>query len=183
MRSYLITSPQHYGTSAQEFSKKLERAFVTHMPDFALYRDKESKNYRELAEIFVQKCLNFGIDGFLHQDIDLACELGAYGVHLTSQQFDLVSHAKDAGLVVCASAHSLEDIEKLTKLGAHFATLSPIFETPNKGEPKGVDELTRIVNKSIIPLFALGGIINEAHVEALEESGVYGFASIRYFID
>ncbi|MBD3823426.1 MAG: thiamine phosphate synthase [Epsilonproteobacteria bacterium] len=183
MRSYLITSPDYYGTSSQEFSQRLERAFVTHMPDFALYRDKESQNYRELAEVFVQKCLNFGIDGFLHQDIDLACELGAYGVHLTSQQFDLVSHAKDAGLVVCASAHSLEDIEYLAKIGAHFATFSPIFETPNKGAPKGIDELIRVVNQSRIPLFALGGIIDESHVQALEESGVYGFASIRYFID
>jgi len=34
---------------------------------------------------------------------------------------------------------------------------------------------------SQVDIFALGGIISKKEVNALEESGVYGFASIRYF--
>ena len=63
-----------------------------------------------------------------------------------------------------------------------FVTYSPIFETPNKGEAKGIENLKTMVDRYNIPIIALGGIITEEQIKAVKETGAYGFASIRYFI-
>jgi thiamine-phosphate pyrophosphorylase len=111
----------------------------------------------------------------------LAAKLGANGVHLTSQQFDDIPHAKELGLEVVISTHTYDEVYIAEAMGADYVTYSPIFETPDKGEPKGVEDLAEIVNRTDIDIFALGGIVSEKEVDALRESGVFGFASIRYF--
>ncbi|MDQ7043175.1 MAG: thiamine phosphate synthase [Sulfurimonas sp.] len=153
-----------------------------HRPAFALYRDKESKEYAFHAQNFVQMCkLVPDLKAFLHQDYRLARELNAVGVHLTSLQFDDITTAKELGLEVIISCHTKEEVLNAEELGADYVTYSPIFSTPNKGEPKGVRDLQNIVNSTSLKVFALGGIITEEQVKEVEKSGAYGFASIRYF--
>jgi thiamine-phosphate pyrophosphorylase len=69
------------------------------------------------------------------------------------------------------------------ELCADYATYSPIFETPAKGEPKGVEGLKKAMQEVDIKIFALGGIITQQHVAQLETAKPYGFASIRYFYE
>ena len=154
-----------------------------YMPDFALYRDKESADYAFHAENFIQMCKSIpSLKAFLHQDYRLAHSLNATGVHLTSQQFDAIQKAKELDLEVIISTHTVEEVLEAEKLGADYVTYSPIFATPNKGEPKGVQDLKTLCQKSNIKIFALGGIISQKEVDALDGSGAYGFASIRYFL-
>ena len=82
---------------------------------------------------------------------------------------------------VVISTHTHDEIYIAEAMGADYVTYSPIFATPNKGEPKGVEDLKEIVNMTDIAIFALGGIVSEKEVDALRENGVFGFASIRYF--
>jgi thiamine-phosphate pyrophosphorylase len=153
-----------------------------YMPHFALYRDKESQNYALKAEEFVQMCKQIpSLKAFLHQDYKLAASLGAAGVHLTSKQFDKIEKAKNAGLEVIISTHTYEEVQKAQELGADYVTYSPIFATPNKGEPKGVEDLKNLLEKTDMKVFALGGIINEEQVKEIAKTKAYGFASIRYF--
>ena len=56
-----------------------------------------------------------------------------------------------------------------------------VFFSPDKGEPKGMDDLKDLISKVDIKIFALGGIIKSKDVKMIQESGAYGFASIRYF--
>ena len=79
------------------------------------------------------------------------------------------------------STHTLEEALKAGALGADMITFSPIFKTPNKGEPKGVAELKRVALSLHIPLIALGGILSEEQVALCQQHGAKGFASIRYF--
>ena len=154
-----------------------------HMPDFALYRDKETKEYAFHAQNFIQMCRPIKtLKAFLHQDYKLAHELNAAGVHLTSQQFDEIEKAKALGLEVIISTHTYDEVAKAKELGADFVTYSPIFKTPNKGEPKGVEDLKALCSKTDMKIFALGGIVSQEEVRTLEGSGAYGFASIRYFL-
>ena len=51
----------------------------------------------------------------------------------------------------------------------------------NKGKPKGIGELKRVVSKLSIGVIALGGIVGSDQIEACRDSGALGFASIRYF--
>ena len=153
------------------------------MPDFALYRDKENENYRLEAENFVQMTQPFKrLKSFLHRDYNLADTLGYTGVHLTSTQFADIPKAKALGLEVVISTHTFDEVIKAEKLGADYVTYSPIFLTPNKGEPKGVADLKKVVAASQIKIFALGGIIDEKQIKEIEDTGAFGFASIRYFL-
>lgn len=153
-----------------------------HLPAFALYRDKENKEYAFHAQNFIQMCKSIpNLKAFLHQDYLLAVSLNAVGVHLTSLQFDVIEKAKDLGLEVIISCHTIDEVQKAEKLGADYVTYSPIFDTPNKGEPKGVEDLKKLVESTPLKVFALGGIITQEHVNAVKKSGAYGFASIRYF--
>jgi thiamine-phosphate pyrophosphorylase len=152
-------------------------------PDFALLRDKQSNHYEELAQTFVRTCRHYGIPCvLLHGDYLLANRLGTDGVHLASGQYDDIADAKATGLYVIVSTHTREEALRAVKLGADAITYSPIFFSPNKGEPKGLEDLKEIVDKIEIPIFALGGITFEEQINAVAATGAYGFASIRYFV-
>ena len=153
------------------------------MPDFALYRDKKNENYAIEAQNFVQMCKPLKqLKVFLHQDYHLADELGANGVHLTSQQFDDIPKAKELGLEVIISTHTHDEVYMAEAMGADYVTYSPIFATPDKGEPKGIEVLKEIVSMTDIKIFALGGIVSEKEVKKIEQTNAYGLASIRYFL-
>jgi len=184
VKKYLITSPELYTQEPQSFEAILRKILTEHTPEYAVYRDKQNPKYKELAKIFVQVCREFaGLCCLLHSDAALACELGADGVHLTSAQLEAIPHAKHSGLFVILSTHTDEEITHAIALGADAVTFSPIFPSPNKGEPKGVEALCEVVAKNPIKVFALGGIVEPWHVEAIAKSGAYGFASIRFFVD
>ncbi len=183
MYSYLITDPKQYSQSLPEFSKKMKTALSRHQPSFALYRDKENSDYEQLAKVFIALCHDTSTKAMVHGKVELAFKLKAHGVHLTSQQFDEIQKAKKLNLFTVISCHSEEEVLKAEKLGADAVTFSPIFSTPDKGEPKGLAELQRMVDKISLPIIALGGITTPEQVKAVEKSGCYGFASIRYFIE
>ncbi len=182
LKRYLITSREFYTDTPAVFRKILHEQFVKYMPSYALYRDKSNSNYTIQAEHFVEVCNQFeSIKSFIHRDADLARELNAVGVHLTSTQFDKIEYAKSLGLEVIISTHTHDEVLKAEELGADAVTYSPIFSSPGKGEPKGVEDLQELLSKCSVKVFALGGIVEEEQIEAVAKTQVYGFASIRYF--
>ncbi len=182
MKKYLITSREFYTDTPAVFRGILQEQLIKHSVDFVLYRDKANPHYHLQADHFIEVCRNFtDTKAFLHQDYKLAASLGADGVHLTSQQFESIQSAKALGLEVVISTHSYEEIQKAQTLGADYVTYSPIFETPHKGLPKGVENLQDVIQKTSMKIFALGGIIDDEHLASLESVKPYGFASIRYF--
>lgn len=151
--------------------------------DMILYRDKSALNYSENAEKFINEVQKYTFSKILlHRDYHLAYRLKADGVHLTSTQFEDIEEAKRLGLFVIISTHSLEEALKAQNIGADMVTFSPIFDTANKGEPKGIEELNRVASRVTIPVIALGGIITNKHISLCRESRAYGFASIRFFL-
>jgi len=182
MKKYLITSREFYTDTPAVFRNILHTQFVKHSPEYALYRDKTNLNYNTQATHFVEICNKFeDIKSFIHQDIDLAKDLNATGVHLTSTQFDKIEYAKKLGIEVIVSTHTHEEVLKAQEFGADAVTYSPIFHTPGKGEAKGIDDLKDILKKSNIKVFALGGIVTNEQLKDIEDTKAYGFSSIRYF--
>ena len=182
MHKYLITSGEFYKDSSSDFGSLLYTQIKKHTPTYILYRDKTNQNYSTQAVEFIKVCNQFqDIKSFIHQHVELAKELGAKGVHLTSKQFKEISHAKSLGLEVIISTHTHEELLKAQELGADAVTYSPIFSSPGKGEPKGIEDLEDILSKCRVNVFALGGIIEESHIEMIAQTKAYGFASIRYF--
>ncbi len=182
MKKYLITSREFYTDTPAVFRSILHEQIQEHLPEYVLYRDKSNPDYDTQAEYAVQVCSQFeNVKIFLHQKIKLAKELNASGVHLTSKQFDEIQKAKELGLEVIISTHTHDEVLQAQEKGADAVTYSPIFSSPGKGEPKGMEDLKALLKKCSIKVFALGGVVKPLHVEQLEKTNVYGFASIRYF--
>ena len=182
LQKYLITSREFYSDTPAVFRKILHEQFVKHLPQYALYRDKTNPNYGSQAEHFVEVCAQFEtVNAIIHGNVELAFKLRAYGVHLTSQQFDEIKKAKELGLKVIISTHTKEEVVEAENLGADYVTYSPIFATPNKGKAKGVDDLQELLSLVKIKVFALGGIVEDEQIEAISKTNSFGFASIRYF--
>ena len=182
MKSYLITDPKYYSNNILEFKKILQNTLNKHKIDMICFRDKTSTNFKELALEFVKIAKKHNIkDIFINQNIQVALKLKATGVHLTSLQFDKINEAKNLGLQVIISCHSKEELNKAVNLKADFVTYSPIFDTPNKGKSKGIEDLKNTINMFNIPIIALGGIISKEHITQLKDTNCFAFASIRYF--
>lgn len=177
LKSYLITDPSLFGNTPETLVSKLSLSIEKYKPDLICLRDKQNKDYAGLAKAFLG--LKGSHKALLHGNVELAVSLGAYGVHLTSSQLGEIAKAKAAGLYVIASTHSLQ--EALLAEEADAITYSPIFFSPNKGEPKGLGDLKEITGKIKTKIFALGGITSQEQIMQVEACGVYGFASIRYF--
>ena len=177
IKSYFITDPSIIGSTPESISSTLPQVITQFSPDYICLRDKNNNAYNKLAEAFLS--VNGSHKALLHGNVDLAISLGAYGVHLTSSQFNEIHRAKKAGLYVIASTHSQE--EALLASLADAITYSPIFHSPNKGKPKGLADLKEIMGKIKTNIFALGGITTQEQIKQVENTGVYGFASIRHF--
>ena len=178
MIAYAISDPTTLNFNS--LSADLER--FSQKADMIVYRDKSTPNYQNNASLFLAeaKKQNFS-QILLHSDYKLAHRLKADGVHLTSSQSSDIQKAKALGLFVVVSTHSSEEALEAQKLGADLVTFSPVFTTPNKGEPKGVGELENVLSKLSIGVIALGGIVSSEQIEVCRNSGAFGFASIRYF--
>ena len=184
LTSYLITDPKYYSNDLELFEKNLRKVLESKKVDMACFRDKTSKNFKELAKIFVKTCKEFKIKKILiNGNYKLAKKLNANGVHLTSLQFDKIQKAKELELFVIISCHNYKEIENAQKSYVNAATYSPIFDTPNKTEAKGMSRLRETIRVyEDLDIIALGGIINQRQIEQISKTRAYGFASIRYFI-
>jgi thiamine-phosphate pyrophosphorylase len=77
------------------------------------------------------------------------------------------------------ACHTVADVERAE--GADFAVLAPIFATPGKGPPLGLDVLRQAARVGI-PLLALGGITAD-NAATCRDAGAAGIAAIRLFED
>jgi thiamine-phosphate pyrophosphorylase len=105
---------------------------------------------------------------------DVALATGADGVHLSSD----APQQTLAGLLVARSCHTLEEIRRTA---ANFVTFGPVFESPGKGSPLGLDALKTACRLGK-PVFALGGVNWENAADCMH-AGAEGIAGIRLFQD
>lgn len=180
MIHYCITDPKYFSSSPSILEEKLLVLQNSVHFDFICFRDKSSTNFEELANVFVKTMGDKTT--FLNGDYKLAKKLNYDGVHLTSTQFSDIKKAKELHLQVIVSTHTRDEIKEAVRLGADYVTYSPIFSTPNKGTPKGLEDLKETIATIPAKIIALGGITTKEQVQSVENSNAFGFASIRYFL-
>jgi len=116
---------------------------------------------------------------------DIALAAKADGVHLTSTSLpigDIRAHFPD-DFMVGASTHTLAETVDAAGGRADFAVFGPVFDSPGKGSPHGIDVLAKVCSElKPFPIIALGGI-DGANCQAALEAGAAGFAAIRWLND
>lgn len=120
----------------------------------------------------------------VNHDIGLARELGV-GVQLRAAQLrELRERPLPAASWVGASCHDAEELELAARLGADFATLSPVRTTASHpgARPLGWERFAALVADARLPVYALGGV-GPADLERARDAGAQGVAGIRAFRD
>ena len=117
----------------------------------------------------------------LNGDWQLAQILGLDGVHLPARlAADLQQRPLPAGRLVGVSCHDAAGLAHAARLGADFATLSPVCATPSHPgrEPLGWETFADLAAGATLPVYALGGMEDE-DVDPARMSGGQGIAGIR----
>ena len=119
---------------------------------------------------------------WVNDRLDLAVLLEADGVHLGRASVSVADARRalsDDGVVTC-SAHGIEDAVRAAADGADAVVVSPVFASPGKGPPVGLDALaeTRRRLPATVGIYALGGI-DPATASGCIAAGATGVAAIR----
>ncbi len=117
----------------------------------------------------------------LNDDWRLAQVLGLDGVHLPARTAATLQHrplGRDRWVGV--SCHDATELAQAARIGADFATLSPVYETPAHPHtaPLGWERFGELTAQATLPVFALGGL-DEEDLDAAQMSGAQGIAAVR----
>ena len=95
----------------------------------------------------------------INSNVELARQLGADGVHLTSAQL-MSCLQKPANIMASASCHNAAELAYAEKLGLDFVVLSPINATKSHDNtlPLGWQNFAQMIENCDIPVYALGGM-------------------------
>ena len=118
----------------------------------------------------------------INADIELARELGI-GVHLrAAQSGGLEQRPLPDSQWVGVSCHDADELERAARIGADFATLSPVRTTSSHpgALPLGWGRFGQLVRDARLPVYALGGV-GPADLGRARAAGAQGVAGIRAF--
>ena len=148
-------------------------------------RKLDEQRYMNLAQQAVACCHAAGAKLLLNADASLVEQLNADGVHLDSRRLQHASQRPlPDNLLVAASCHSRQELDKAQQIGADFALLSPVLATASHPDasPLGWEAFAESVAQVALPVYALGGM-QPAHCETAIAHGAQGIAAIRALWD
>jgi len=157
--------------------------------DWIQLREKDLSG-RALAELLREalRRVPAGCRILLNDRLDVACALGAGGVHLGGESLSVedarrLVRGRGGDFLVGASTHSLAAALSAEKAGADYLVFGPVYATPSKaqyGPPQGIERLREVCHAVSLPVLAIGGITVE-NARACLEAGAAGIAAIRLF--
>ena len=127
------------------------------------------RGFRELPATFI-----------VNDDVEAALELGADGVHL-GRDDPGAERALGAGLLLGASAASVDEARAGEALGAAYIGAGPVWATPTKPDadpPIGLEGLAEICRAVSLPVIAIGGV-DASNAGDCIRAGAAGVAVVR----
>ncbi|MFB9757372.1 thiamine phosphate synthase [Ectobacillus funiculus] len=120
----------------------------------------------ELAKRVQELCKRKNIPFIVNDDVDLALELDADGVHIGQEDEAAASVREKIGdKILGISVHTLEQAQKAAAQGADYFGVGPIFSTQSKADARDAQGTALIElfknHKIETPIVAIGGITAE----------------------
>jgi len=119
----------------------------------------------------------------INDRLDVAQLVRAEGVHIpegglppSAARRALEASSRPEPLVG-VSCHDRTGLRSAADGGASFATLSPVFASPEKGPPLGLDRFRALTIEAELPVLALGGITAD-QAAACRDAGASGLAVV-----
>ena len=178
MLLYAVTDRCGFGYD--DFLTRVETALQSGVTCLQL-REKELGYTDFLTEAKAVKklCKKYGVPFIINDNVALALECGADGVHVGQDDMNALDIRKEAGdrLIIGVSAHNVEEALRAEAAGADYLGCGAVFTTSTKQNVTalGCDTLSDICRAVDIPVVAIGGI-NEDNISKLTGSGISGVA-------
>jgi 8-oxo-dGTP diphosphatase len=172
---YLITPEPYPG-----FLAKLEQVLAGGISLVQLRAKAMSPaDYRALVPEVLSVCRAANARLFLNADPQLAQELDADGVSLSSARLMALTERPVDLKLVAGSCHTQAEVEHACALGLDFVAVSPVQET--RSHPGavvlGFDGLRALTELATVPVYALGGM-GEADLDTAFRHGAQGIAAL-----
>ena len=133
-----------------------------------------------LARRMQAACVARGARLLVHADFALAEVLGLDGVHLPARVArGLERRPLPAHRLVGVSCHDAAELAHAARIGADFATLSPLRATTSHpgAQPLGWDTARSLVAAAQLPVYVLGGLVR-TDIASARALGAQGIAAI-----
>jgi thiamine-phosphate pyrophosphorylase len=116
--------------------------------------------------------------------LELAVALGADGVHVPCgpAPVERARAALGGSVWLSVPSHSDDDVALAATLEVSAVLVSPVFPSPGKGTPRGVEALRQARAFGAPRVYALGGV-DASRVAACREAGADGVAVIRALLE
>ena len=135
---------------------------------------QEAKEIKEL-------CAKYQVPFVLDDDVELALEVGADGVHVGQSDMEagMVREKLGPDKIIGVSAQTVEQALLAEKRGADYLGVGAVFPTNSKDDAKEVtyETLKEICEAVSIPVVAIGGITHD-NIKELAGSKIDGIAVI-----
>jgi thiamine-phosphate pyrophosphorylase len=149
-------------------------------------KNKSYEEWKIIAEEALAICRKYNAKLIINDNVALAKEINADGVHLGKQDMSVSKAREILGLdfIIGGTANTFEDVKLHAASGADYIGLGPFRFTSTKQNLSpilGLDRYQIISNlckqENIhIPIIAIGGIV-ASDVESILNTGVYGVAA------
>lgn len=137
----------------------------------------------ELGWHLRQVCLEHGVPFIVNDDVDLAIELHADGVHIGQEDGNVpqVRARIGAQKILGVSTHNVEEAKQAIQEGADYIGVGPMYRTSTKKDtehvrgPIVIREIREVA--PLFPLVGIGGISSHNAYDVIS-SGAHGVAVI-----
>ncbi|AST90445.1 thiamine-phosphate diphosphorylase [Sutcliffiella cohnii] len=137
----------------------------------------------ELGARLKELCNEYEVPFIVNDDVELAIQLDADGVHIGQEDGNITSIREKIGneKIVGVSTHNVEEALRAVELGADYIGVGPMYFTSTKKdieEVKGPSVITAIREAGVtLPIVGIGGI-NISNAKEVMEAGADGVAVI-----
>ena len=176
---YGITDTVKSGESLEEQVRQAIRGGVT----IIQLREKNlaAPEKREEALAVQRVCRQYGIPFIVNDDVMLARDIGADGVHLgqSDMEIDRARELLGDKAIIGITAKTIEQAKAAEAAGATYLGSGAVFATSTKSDakPMDLDTLDGICDSVSIPVVAIGGIDRDNLLQ-LKGRHMQGFAVV-----
>ena len=180
LRLYAVTDRRWLGDSTLE--QQVEEA-LKGGATFVQLREKQldKKSFYREAVSLKKLCRKYGVPFVIDDDVELALESGADGVHIGQSDMALLDAREKLGpeKMIGVSARTVEEALEAERNGADYLGVGAVFSTSTKPDAVDVslETLRKICESVSIPVVAIGGIGTE-NLPKLAGTGIAGVAVV-----
>lgn len=130
-----------------------------------------------------QLCQQYSVPFIVNDDIDLAIEIAADGIHIGQEDgyISVVRNKVGPDMLIGVSTHNVKEAIAAADAGADYIGLGPVYETQTKVDTQpviGIETIREVASLLPgLPIVAIGGI-SERRTGAVIKAGASGVAVI-----